>query len=425
MFGIKSLKTAALLTLIFFMCFLLSSDFSFSKVKQSQEQRNSELNSETADKPVPDSSVKPETENRGNSRVIEKPGVKNKKRKKKFPWLLVIGATVVIGVVLYLLLKKNKKNNSTEDILTVGGSIKVESSPANARIWLDGKHTGKQTNTTLNNVSPGSHSIRLIKQGYWTVQRTIQVETGKTTSLVEILLETTVEWVHIPAGEFTMGYRYIDNEFFIYDSKPHMEPPHKVYLDNYCISKYEITFEQYDKFCRETGHRRSFDFGWGRGKQPAVDITYDDAVAYCDWISKKTGINIHLPTEAQWEKAARGTDERLLPWGGEIPPNRNYANFYDFVGHAVPVGSYPRGVSPYGVHDMAGNVTEWCQDWFDWTYYKISPYRNPQGPEMGKFRVKRGGDWNSHGNVILTTWRSYDSPVHPKHLGFRIAMEIE
>jgi len=416
MFGIKSLKTAAMLTMIFFICFMLSSDFTFSKDKNPQEQKKSEIESKTVEIPMKNDSVESEAETNVSYQVIEKPGYKNKK-KKKFPWLLVIGATVVIGVILYLILK-NKSNGSK-------GSIKVESSPSGADIWLDGSETGKTTNTTLKKVSPGAHTIRLVKAGYWNVQKVVQVEAGKKVSIDETLSPTTVEWIYIPAGEFVMGYDYVSIKYYIYDSKPYMEPPHTVYLDSYYIAKYELTFEEYDKFCDETGHRRSSDFGWGRGTQPAIDISYNDGVAYCEWISAKTGRNIHIPTEAQWEKAARGTDERLLPWGGEIPPNRNYANYFTHIGKTVPVGSYPLGVSPYGVHDMAGNVTEWCQDWFGWDYYKVSPYSNPKGPATGTYRIRRGGDWKAHPNVILTTWRLYNYPSNPRRLGLRIVMEVE
>lgn len=422
MFSNKSIKTSAMLTMIFFIFFTLSSDFSFSNDKNPREHKKGESVAKSDEIPVNRASVKSEKEVKVSSNVIEKLGHKNRK-KKKFPWLLVIGATVAIGVVLYLVLKK--KDNEPKKI----DSIKVESSPAGADIWLDGSKTGEITNTILKDISPGEHTIRLVKAGYWDIQKVVQVETGKIVSINETLIPTTVEWIHIPAGEFIMGYEYVSNsdikKYNINDSKPYMEPPHKVYLDDYYISKYEVTFEEYDKFCEETGHRRSSDFGWGRGTRPAVDISYDDAVAYCQWISTKTGMNIHIPTEAQWEKAARGTDERMLPWDAGMFPDHEHANYFTRIGKTVPVGSYPLGVSPYGVHDMGGNVTEWCQDWFGWNYYKESPYRNPTGPATGTDRIRRGGDWRSHPNLLLTTWRLYNYPFNPNRLGLRIVMELE
>lgn len=423
MLSIKSIKTSAILTMVFFIFFTLSSDFSFSNDKDPQEQKESGSVSDTDDIPINKPLVKSETKVKVSENVIEKLGHKNKK-KKKFPWLLVIGGTVVIGVVLYFVLKK-KKNNDSEGI----DSIKIESSPSGADIWLDGTKTGETTNTTLKNISPGAHTIRLVKAGYWDMQKVVQVEADKIVSINETLIPTTVEWIHIPEGEFIMGYEYVSNsdilKYNINDSKPYMEPPHPVYLDGYYISKYEVTFEEYDKFCDETGHRRSSDFGWGRGTMPAVDISYDDAVAYSQWISAKTGMNIHIPTEAQWEKAARGTDERMLPWDAGMFPDFEHANYFTHIGRTVPVGSYPRGVSPYGVHDMGGNVTEWCQDWFGWDYYKETPYNNPQGPSTGTDRVRRGGDWRSHPNLLLTTWRLYNYPFKPYRLGLRIVMEVE
>jgi formylglycine-generating enzyme required for sulfatase activity len=131
---------------------------------------------------------------------------------------------------------------------------------------------------------------------------------------------------------------------------------------------------------------------WGQDNHPIVFMIYDDAIAYCNWAG------VQLPTEAQWEKAARGTDGRIYPWGNEAPDagGRYRANYYpkeDGYDDTAPVGSFPLDASPYGVMDMAGNVQEWCADWYDENYYASAPNQNPQGPSSGTYRLLRGGSW--------------------------------
>ena len=200
----------------------------------------------------------------------------------------------------------------------------------------------------------------------------------------------------IPAGEFWMGSLAGEG----YDGE---HPKHKVYLNSYYVDKYEVTNAQYKKFCDARGRVYPEGPGWSSmdnyfvnyPKYPAVNVSWNDAVAYATWAGKR------LPTEAQWEKAARGPGALKYPWGNAEPDAGGYyrcnydpgeagADGYEF---ASPVGTYQRGVSPYGVHDMAGNVWEWCSDWHDETYYGRSPSKNPRGPESGEYRVLRGGSW--------------------------------
>ena len=196
-----------------------------------------------------------------------------------------------------------------------------------------------------------------------------------------------IDWVRVPAGEFKMGDNFgID--------LPEARPVHTVYLDTYYMSKYEVTFDQYDDFCDDTGRTKPSDEGWGRGNMPVVNASWNDAVAFCEWLSDKTGKTIKLPTEAQWEKAARGTDQRKFSWGNDDHLNPNRGNFSMNVGRTSIVGSYPLGVSPYGIHDMNGNLREYCSDWYDANYYSISPKNNPQGPSSGTQRVNRGACWS-------------------------------
>lgn len=232
-----------------------------------------------------------------------------------------------------------------------------------------------------------------------------------------------VEWVIVPAGEFEMGD---DKNIGSSDERP----VHKVYLDTYNISKYEITFEQFDKFCDDTGRLKpsasiSNVYKVPRGKFPVFNISQEDAVAYCKWLSSKLKKYVHLPTEAQWEKAARGTDKRTYPWGNQ-DPNRSLCNAGAPSNKAVPVvvGSYPSGVSPYGAYDMAGNVAEFCSDWYDPEYYSKSNYINPHGPSSGSSRVRRGGSFLfSDGSVRSSDRGGFQMVKKGASIGFRPVME--
>lgn len=225
-----------------------------------------------------------------------------------------------------------------------------------------------------------------------------------------------IEWIHIPAGEFQMGDNF---NLGANDEKP----VHTVYLDDYKISKHEVTFEMYDKFCEEKNRFKPDDKGWGRRNRPVINVSWDNARAFCDWLSEKTGKDIHLPTEAQWEKAARGTDKRKYPWANS-EPTCSEANYYGCFEKTKAVGCHPSGVSPYGVHDMAGNVWEWCSDWYSSRYYANSPRNNPTGPGSGSGRVGRGGGWFSYPWSLRSTARFRFHPTYrSSNLGFRLAQD--
>ena len=225
-----------------------------------------------------------------------------------------------------------------------------------------------------------------------------------------------IEWINIPAGNFQMG----DN--FSEGSSDEL-PVHTVYLSAYKISKYEVTFDQYDAFCDDTGRSKPVDIGWGRGTRPVLKVSWNDAKAFCDWMSQKTGKNIHLPTEAQWEKAARGTDQRRYPWGNS-DPSCSIVRYNFCQEGTMPVGSYSSGVSPYGTHDMAGNVWEWCSDRYSSTYYSSSPGSNPKGPSSGSTRVGRGGGWYHGAYGVRSAYRSNAIPSYTSdYVGFRLAQD--
>lgn len=188
--------------------------------------------------------------------------------------------------------------------------------------------------------------------------------------------------VYIKAGEFTMGSNENSSE----------KPPHQVYLDAYWLGKYEVTVGQYRKFIAEKENRSLPKISSG-DNHPVVAVSWHDAVAYCDWLSERFELEFKLPTEAQWEKGARGRDGRRYPWGNQ-EANKKLANLSFNTLKTTPVGSYPAGASPYGLLDMVGSVFEWCCDWYDENYYQKpeSHQKNPACPQNGFRRVVvRGG----------------------------------
>lgn len=215
------------------------------------------------------------------------------------------------------------------------------------------------------------------------------------------------DYLFVPAGTFKMG----DDSALARE-----KPAHVVDLDAYYISKFEVTNHEWKRFRDDPGYddpkfwpngrvvpRDQIPY-WtqannhgggtpGSDEYPVIGVNWDAATAYCAWLSAKTGKRYRLPTEAEWEKAARGTDGRRYPAGDSVTrsqANFVYAQTYDTV---MSVGSFADGASPYGAFDMAGNVLEWCQDWYDRDYYSVSPRKNPKGPAKGAYRVVRGGSF--------------------------------
>jgi len=232
--------------------------------------------------------------------------------------------------------------------------------------------------------------------------------------------------VLVPAGWFWMGSD---------EGEPDEKPLHRVWVDSFRIDVYPVTNEQYLEFVRETGHRKpryGNNDGCNHPLQAVVGVSWDDAFAFCAWRSKKEGVHYRLPTEAEWEKAARGVDKRRFPWG-EKKPSPRHANT-KLKENMPTVGMCDLGTSPYGCLDMVGNVWQWCEDWYAPEYYRMSPDSNPSGPRQPTRggRVVRGGNWvflgccsGSPAYALRCAQRnSFHPNIRKKSIGFRCVREI-
>ncbi len=246
--------------------------------------------------------------------------------------------------------------------------------------------------------------------------------------------EARENMIFIPEGSFTMGFK-IDNNKEWGDMDE--EPVHRVTLSSYWIDKYEVTSSNFSTFLNKNkneAHRfieitpavtielenNLYRPRKGLENYPVNRVSWFGADAYCSWKGKR------LPTEAEWEKAARGTDQRIFPWGNEFPDNSRvtYRRKFNEQGFQVmePVDGMKHGVSPYGVHHMAGNVWEWVSDWFDATVYQDENRKDPQGPESGTSKVLRGGNWYYKAYYMRTTYRFNEKPeIFKVWQGFRCA----
>jgi len=212
----------------------------------------------------------------------------------------------------------------------------------------------------------------------------------------------------VPAGEFQMGSKNNGNS--------NEKPVHTVNLDAYWIDQTDVTNAMYAR-CVSAGSCKPpqcSPSGFTGDHQPVVCVNWSQADAYCKWAGRS------LPTEAQWEKAARSADGRTYPWGNQAPDN-SLLNYNSNVGKTTDVGRYPGGASPYGALDMAGNVWEWVADWYTSSYYSNSPQSNPTGPDSGSSRVLRGGSWSSYASE--SAFRSSNDPTSQvDNIGFRCSV---
>jgi formylglycine-generating enzyme required for sulfatase activity len=250
--------------------------------------------------------------------------------------------------------------------------------------------------------------------------------------------------VYVPTGAFIMGSSAAEGH-------PDETPPHRVCLSGFYIDKHEVTNAQFKEFTEASGYVTEAEKGasaaddrtWRHPygpesnaedmpNHPVVCISWNDANAYALWAGKR------LPTEAEWEKAARGTDSRRYPWGNAAPTGTlaniadksielawSNASLNDNHRMASPVGSFPDGKSAYGIEDMGGNVWEWCFDWWSSTYYETGASNNPVGPESGEFKVVRGGSWFSGADGARAAQRMHFRPNGSSAaIGFRCVKDI-
>lgn len=237
------------------------------------------------------------------------------------------------------------------------------------------------------------------------------------------LLDVPEGMVHVPAGWFLMG----SDPKVDPDAGPQEQPQRWIFLDSFQIDRYEVSNVDYLRYVLTTGaewppYWRQDPFPERVAKHPVIGVSWLEADTYCRWAGKR------LPTEAEWEKAARGNDGRLFPWGdqaaGWLRSNIAHAGSGRLKRYPplANVDRYDRGVSAYGVYQMAGNVSEWVADWFDPEYYQDATHYNPEGPGVGQDKVFRGGSWNEDPEVARSAGRGARVPDHRSYLiGFRCA----
>ncbi len=377
--------------------------------------------------------------------------------------LSLLGITALSLILLLLIFKpfSDKPNEETTVLLTPSSSASLTPDSNNAVPPAPPVESG-ETNPSDEDKSNGERfSVATLEPGDSEPPLTTVTPTATLVPLPDVegsrIAETDgMRLLLVPEGEFLMGAVEGDNE--IGESQ---KPQRRIFLNTFWIDQTEVTNAQFARFVQETGYvtyaeEKGASYVYeGEGKwnelaganwqyprgpecehdnfeaQPVIQVSWDDAKAYCEWAGRR------LPTEAEWEKAARGTDGQKHPWGNEAPTG-NLLNACDtncsleWTDSSVddkheftaPVGSYPDGASPYGALDMSGNVWEWVADWYGEEYYKTGPQSNPLGPENGSDRVLRGSSWSNGISSVRTDWRHNDPPADPNdERGFRCASD--
>lgn len=360
-----------------------------------------------------------------------------------------------------------------EEVRREFGALALRSAIGGVEVFLGDQRIGETTpgrTLVVENVLVGTYRLAARKAGHREWEREVRVvanQRGDVTIDIEALRapvkvvkgDDGADMVLVPAGEFWMGSTPEEMQQIIAHCSPdnpqgacrevdyehHELPRHRVVLDAFFIDRHEVTNQLFEKFIKAARHqttaeRLGYSFVWvlkdgkmqrpqlprttwrtpdGPGSNaepdhPVVHVSWHDASAYCKWAGRR------LPTEAEWEKAARGPEGSRYPWGQDWGPSR--ANVGGVIGATTPVGRYERGVSAYGAYDMAGNAGEWVEDWYDASYYAKSPTANPSGPRSGTLKVQRGGWWSSGPELATAGRRWRNAPDYTVNLhGFRCA----
>ncbi len=342
---------------------------------------------------------------------------------------------IEIGVALY---KNIKIILSRIEDITPGGVLKE----VEARFqWLDAWNKTKQEvpELVVNSVRDCQKKIK--KERNIMLTKRILFTVPVIILLIIVLLffgfgdngVPELEMVHIPKGDFLRGTSEAEITKLVNDYPNWRRewfkneiPQGKIFLDSFYITKFEITNKQYKRFLEDNPDYEKPAY-WDNdnlnaSEQPVVGVSWYDADAFCDWLSKKKKKNYRLPMEAEWEKAARATDGRAFPWGNK-EPDIKIVNFSLPYGKPMPVGYYPGGINrDYKTMEMAGNIAEWCKDWYDENYYKNpKDTHNPEGPLSGREKVLRGGSFIDIAFFLRCTARSsYPPDTKKEFLGFRI-----
>lgn len=291
--------------------------------------------------------------------------------------------------------------------------VKINILPIDAVLFIDNK---KKDNSLVYHLGSGEHKIVIQKNGYKVLLDTINVTDENMSFVYELkrsddssnatIQDNNNEMKFVEGGNFEMG-----NDDF--------EPVHLVTVNDFFISKYEVTFDEYDRFCEATGRNKSFDYGWGRGNHPVINVTWNDAKAYCKWVGGR------LPTEAEWEYAAKG-GKKSKGYTFSGSDNINDVAWYSDNSNNRTKSVGKKQPNELGIYDMSGNVWEWCNDWYDDSYYSESPSIDPRGPDEGNFRILRGGSWYDPNYACRTAYRYASKPSKSNNIiGFRVVTEVK
>ncbi|MBI5350439.1 MAG: SUMF1/EgtB/PvdO family nonheme iron enzyme [Chloroflexi bacterium] len=327
---------------------------------------------------------------------------------------VVVGAVIIGAMILFAPRQPEKPTDEPTHAALITDTHAPDlptRTPTLTRSAIPTTLTSTRTSTPTLTRTPSSTATRTPQPPTFTPTPALRIGSTQVSKIDGMTM------MYVPAGSFTMGSdAYEDDE----------KPTHTIRLDAFWIDKFEVTNAMYILCvkagrCSAPSQKSSATHSSYYGNSqfddyPVIYVPWDEASVYCKWAGRQ------LPTEAQWEKAARGGDGRNYPWGKDLP-DKSKLNFNDNVGDTIEVGKYPSGVSVYGAMDMAGNVMEWVSDWFDIKYYSNSPSQNPTGPTSGKYHIARGGAWNDTEFFVRTSYRHvWDIPeLSNNSIGFRCA----